>query len=58
MKKLISLDEFAEICGIGRHTADKMAKDENFPKIKIGNSTRVISDKIDDFLKGSVGKKF
>lgn len=57
-KKLISVLEFAEMYGIGKNKAYELANMRDFPAVKNGRKTLIISSKIDDWFIANIGLEF
>jgi predicted DNA-binding transcriptional regulator AlpA len=56
-KLLYSMDELRSVLGIGRTLAYKIAKDRNFPKLKINGRYYFPRDKVAKWIERNQGKE-
>lgn len=60
--KIVSFPKFWELykdrLGVGQHTARKMVRQKDFPKIMVGSQPRIIIDRVDDWIDQQVGTSF
>ena len=57
-QKLITIQEFGKLYGIGKSKAYILANMKGFPCIKNGNKTLIIVSKVDEWLEDHIGLEF
>lgn len=57
-QKLVSVQEFAKMYGIGRTKAYVLVNKKGFPCLKNGNKTLVLLSKVDEWLENNIGLEF
>lgn len=57
-QKLVSIQEFAKIYGIGVSKARVLVNVKGFPCIKNGKKTLVLLSKVDEWLEKNIGLEF
>ncbi|NLY20705.1 MAG: DNA-binding protein [Tissierellia bacterium] len=56
MKYLITIKEFLDSNDIGEDVFAAMVKQNDFPKIMVGNRAKIIANKVDDWLMAHMGE--
>ncbi len=58
---LLSFKEFYETyspkLGIGRDSLRKIVRRKDFPKIQVGNRSKIIEEEVEDYFKDNIGLK-
>lgn len=57
-QKLLSVQEFAKMYGIGKTKAYTLVNMKGFPCIKNGNKILILASKVDEWLEDHVGLEF
>lgn len=57
-KILIDIKEFVELTGIGHDKAREIVRRDDFPKIKIGNRTKIIASEVPEWFLKRKGEVF
>lgn len=57
-KILIDIKEFTELTGIGDDKARELARRDDFPKIRVGNRTKIIVKELDKWFMDRKGEIF
>ena len=55
-KGYLNVTDLMKILGIGRNAAYQMVNQEDFPKIRIGRSIRISSEKLYEYLEAKCWK--
>lgn len=55
-KLLLTIDEMASLSGLGKNTAYKLAKRDDFPCVIIGNKKMAIKSQLDNWFIKHIGE--